>query len=78
MQLNDYTTNWEETGEVLKKFHVACNQTHGWPYEAGWLSSTLQRLISTLPLDQMEQELEMFKSQTRQLEAIAIVSKLTG
>jgi hypothetical protein len=42
------------------------------------MSSTLQRLISTLPLDQMEQELEMFKSQTRQLEAIAIVSKLTG
>ena len=79
MQLNDYKTNWEEAGQVLREFSRACRQSNsGYAYEAGWMVSTVQRLLMSLPPEQFETELDMLRSQTHQLEATAIVAKLTG
>lgn len=78
MPVDNYQTKWEEAGSILRDFSKACKQTNGYAYEAGWMASTVQRILMSLPEDQFDLELDMLKSQTRQLEAIAIVSKLTG
>ena len=79
MPVGNKLDQWEEAGQVLREFSRACRQSNsGYAYEAGWMTTTVQRLLMSLPPEQFETELDMLRSQTRQLEATAIVAKLTG
>ena len=62
--------------DTIRKFSLVCEQTRGWAYEAGWLSSAYLRVIMSLPRAQREEELRMLEDQTKTLEAEMIMSQL--
>ena len=79
MPVDNKLDQWEEAGQVLRDFARACRQSNsGYAYEAGWMAKTVQRLLMNLPPEQYEIELDILRSQTHQLEATAIVARLTG
>ena len=79
MPIDNKLDQWEEAGQVLRDFSHACRYGGGgYAYEAGWMAKTVQRLLMNLPPSEYEIELDMLRSQTHQLEATAIVAKLTG
>ena len=66
----------DQAQDAIRKFSRVCEQTRGWAYEAGWLSSAYLRVIMSLPRAQREEELRMLADQTKALEAEMIMSSL--
>ena len=66
------------TGETLRRFSKVVEQTRGYAYEAGWLSSSYVRVLMSLTRAQREQELALIESEIKRLEAEQIVSALTN
>ena len=78
MNAKTYTERYQETQAVINEFHEACQlgHPHGWAYEAGWLQSSLARVIMALPRAQREAELASLRRQARAIEAVHVVSNL--
>lgn len=70
----------QRIAKVIKDFRTACKQSkqNSYAYEAGWWSATVCRLLMTVPPDELEQELAILISETRQIEAVSIMAALTG
>ena len=75
--------NWDRwhqesrtTGETLRRFSKVVEQTRGYAYEAGWLSSAYLRVVMSLPRSQREQELKLIEDEIQRLEAEQIISRL--
>ena len=73
-------TRWHQESEqahnTIREFSRITEQTRGYSYEAGWLSSAYLRVIMCLPRAQREEELRMLADQTKSLEAEMIMSQL--
>ena len=77
--------NWDRwhqesqaTQETLRRFSKVVEQTRGYAYEAGWLSSAYLRVVMSLPRAQREQELALIEDEIKRLEAEQIIAKLTN
>ncbi len=66
----------QSTQETLRRFSKVVEQTRGYAYEAGWLSSAYLRVVMSLPRAQREQELALIESEIKRLEAEQIISRL--
>lgn len=66
----------QATQDTIQRFSRACEASRGYAYEAGWLTSTLNRVLMDLPRARREEEIRMLADQTKMLEAEQIMSTL--
>ena len=66
----------QQAQAIINKFSRVAEKTHGYAYEAGWLSSAYLRVIMCLPRAQREEELGMMRQETQRLEQQHLIQTL--
>ena len=75
--------NWDrwhqesrQAQDTIREFSRVAEKTHGYAYEAGWISSAYLRVIMCLPRAQREEELRILRDETQRLEQQQIIQTL--